>query len=131
MNKLVIDNEGKFFLDGIKLECVNRISTKGRRSDGALVTEMLIDVDLRKDTEEPRKTEEQQVPLLDQTIDGICGWIRTELDDGHHEISVVPEMVKALATLVDAREGHLLSIKEIIEQINKITNETGKSPLII
>lgn len=68
---------------------------------------------------------------VDETIKCICCWVQIELNGRHQETNIVPEMVKALATLVDARKEHLLSIKEIIEQINKITSETGKSPLII
>lgn len=50
---------------------------------------------------------EGQVENVDKTIDAICDWIRENLGmTSHNEQSViVPEMVKALAELVSARDN--------------------------
>lgn len=130
MNKLTIDNKGVYLLDGIKLECLKCITPKEMRSDGSVIAEIAIDVDACKDTAEPRKTEEQQVSLLDQTIDDICRWVQRELDNGYCDDGAASEMVNALAALITAKEKKYLPVVDtIIDEINKKTRSTGKAPL--
>lgn len=129
MNKLTIDNKGVFFLDGIKLECVNGISLGEMWHHGACIAEIVIDVSYEKvETEKPK--EQQAASLLDQTIDDICRWVQTELREEYHENGDVPEMVNALAALITAKEKKYLPVDTIIDEINKKTRSTGKSPLI-
>lgn len=131
MNKFTIDNKGVYLLDGIKLECLKCITPKEVRSDGTVIAEIVVDVDACKYTSEQEKSGEQHRTNLDQTIDDICRWIQTELGDEHHEIGVVPEMVNALAALITAKGKKYLPVDTIIDEINKKTRSTGKSPLIL
>lgn len=129
MNKLTIDNKGAFFLDGIKLECVNGISLGEMWHHGACIAEIVMDVSYEKaETEKPK--EQQAASLLDQTIDDICRWVQRELDNGHCDDGAASEMVNALAALITANEKQYLPVDTIIDEINKKTRSTGKSPLI-
>ncbi len=41
---------------------------------------------------------------VDKTIDSICNWIQKEVEDNSAiKASILPEMTKALATLLEAR----------------------------
>lgn len=129
MNKLTIDNKGAFFLDGIKLDCVSGISFAENRSRGAGIAEIVIDV-FYKEAETEKPKEQQAASLLDQTIDYICRWVQRELDNGHCDDGAASKMVNALAALITANEKQYLPVDTIIDEINKKTRSTGKSPLI-
>nr|DAH68584.1 MAG TPA: hypothetical protein [Caudoviricetes sp.] len=129
MNKLTIDNKGVYLLDGIKLECLSCISAKEIQSDGSVIAEIVIDV-VCKEAEAEKPKEQQAASLLDQTIDDICRWVQTELREEYHENGDVPEMVNALAALITAKEKKYLPVDTIIDEINKKTRSTGKSPFV-
>lgn len=131
MNKLTIDNKGAYLLDGIKLECLNCITPKEMRSDGTVIAEIVVDVNACKCTPETEKLKEQQAAsLLDQTIDDICRWVQRELDNGHCDDGAASEMVNALAALITAKEKKYLPVDTIVDEINKKTRTTGKSPFV-